>query len=52
MSRGSRVTGIHLRAHGPLGGFVFAAVHNVQPNVPAANLVAMWEAWREVAAYG
>ncbi len=23
--------------------------HNVQPNVPAANLVAMWEAWREVA---
>jgi len=34
------------------GGFVFAAVHNVQPNVPAANLVAMWEAWREVAAYG
>ena len=34
------------------GGFVFAAVHNIQPNVPAANLVAMWEAWREVAAYG
>jgi hypothetical protein len=34
------------------GGFVFAAVHNVQANVPAANLVAMWEAWREVAPYG
>jgi uroporphyrinogen decarboxylase len=34
------------------GGFVFAAVHNVQPNVPAANLVAMWESWREEAAYG
>jgi uroporphyrinogen decarboxylase len=33
------------------GGFVFAAVHNVQPNVPPANLVAMWEAWREEAAY-
>jgi uroporphyrinogen decarboxylase len=34
------------------GGFVFAAVHNVQPNVPPANLVAMWETWREEAAYG
>ena len=33
------------------GGFVFAAVHNVQPNVPPANLVAMWETWREEAAY-
>ena len=34
------------------GGFVFAAVHNVQPNVPSENLVAMWETWREEAAYG
>ena len=34
------------------GGFVFAAVHNIQANVPVANMVAMWEAWREVAAYG
>jgi len=34
------------------GGFVFAAVHNVQPNVPPGNLVAMWETWREEAAYG
>jgi len=34
------------------GGFVFAAVHNVQPNVPPENLVAMWETWREEAAYG
>jgi uroporphyrinogen decarboxylase len=34
------------------GGFVFATVHNVQPNVPPANLTAMWEAWREEAAYG
>ncbi len=34
------------------GGFVFAAVHNVQPNVPPANVIAMWETWREVAAYG
>jgi uroporphyrinogen decarboxylase len=34
------------------GGFVFAAVHNVQPNVPPGNLVALWETWREEAAYG
>jgi uroporphyrinogen decarboxylase len=29
------------------GGFVFAAVHNIQPNVPAANIVAMRAALRE-----
>jgi uroporphyrinogen decarboxylase len=29
------------------GGFVFAAVHNIQPNVPAANVVAMRAALRE-----
>jgi uroporphyrinogen decarboxylase len=34
------------------GGFVFAAVHNVQPNVPAANLLAMWEAWLEAGTAG
>jgi uroporphyrinogen decarboxylase len=34
------------------GGFVFAAVHNVQPNVPPANLLAMWDAWREEASHG
>ena len=34
------------------GGFVFAAVHNVQPNVPPGNLVAMWDTWREEAAAG
>jgi uroporphyrinogen decarboxylase len=33
------------------GGFVFATVHNIQPNVPPANLLAMWEAWREEAPY-
>ena len=26
------------------GGFVFAAVHNIQPNVPAENILAMWAA--------
>jgi uroporphyrinogen decarboxylase len=29
------------------GGFVFAAVHNIQPNVPAENILAMWAAVRE-----
>ena len=33
------------------GGFVFATVHNIQPNVPPANLLAMWQAWREEAPY-
>jgi uroporphyrinogen decarboxylase len=31
----------------PGGGFVFAAVHNVQPDVPPENLRAMIEAFRE-----
>ena len=29
------------------GGFVFAAVHNIQPNVPAPNILAMRAALRE-----
>ena len=29
------------------GGFIFAAVHNIQPNVPAANILAMRAALRE-----
>jgi uroporphyrinogen decarboxylase len=29
------------------GGFVFAAVHNIQPNVPAQNILAMRAALRE-----
>jgi uroporphyrinogen decarboxylase len=32
----------------PGGGFVFAAVHNIQPNVPAENILAMRAALREV----
>jgi uroporphyrinogen decarboxylase len=31
----------------PGGGFVFTAVHNVQPDVPAENLRAMLEAFRD-----
>jgi uroporphyrinogen decarboxylase len=31
----------------PGGGFVFATVHNIQPNVPPENVIAMWETLRE-----
>jgi uroporphyrinogen decarboxylase len=34
------------------GGFVFSAVHNVQPDVPAANIVAMRQALAEFGTYG
>jgi uroporphyrinogen decarboxylase len=33
------------------GGFVFAAVHNIQANVPPENIVAMVEALREYGVY-
>ena len=29
------------------GGFVFAAVHNIQANVPVENIIAMWESFME-----
>jgi len=35
----------------PGGGFVFASVHNIQANVPAENLVAMWSAIEEHGRY-
>jgi len=31
----------------PGGGFVFAQVHNIQPDVPPENMVAMWETAKE-----
>lgn len=33
------------------GGFVFAAIHDIQANVPPENIMAMWEAWREYGLY-
>jgi uroporphyrinogen decarboxylase len=33
----------------PGGGFVFATVHNVQPDVPPQNFWAMWDTWMEYA---
>ncbi len=35
----------------PGGGFVFASVHNIQANVPAENLGAMWETIAERGRY-
>jgi uroporphyrinogen decarboxylase len=35
----------------PGGGYVFAAVHNIQPDVPPENIVAMVEAWKEYGKY-
>ncbi|HNS50534.1 MAG TPA: uroporphyrinogen decarboxylase family protein [Anaerolineae bacterium] len=41
----------NVEALAPGGGFVFAAIHDIQPNVPPENVMAMWEAWREFGAY-
>jgi uroporphyrinogen decarboxylase len=35
----------------PGGGFVFAPVHNIQPDVPPENIIAMWEALQEYGEY-
>ncbi|MGD9316393.1 MAG: uroporphyrinogen decarboxylase family protein [Anaerolineae bacterium] len=41
----------NIEALAPGGGFVFAAVHDIQANVPPENIMAMWEAWREYGLY-
>lgn len=41
----------NIEALAPGGGFVFAAVHDIQANVPPENVVAMWEAWQEFGQY-
>ena len=35
----------------PGGGFVFNQVHNIQPDVPVENILAMYEAVREYGLY-
>jgi uroporphyrinogen decarboxylase len=35
----------------PGGGFVFAAVHDIQADVPPENIVALYEAWQEYGLY-
>lgn len=41
----------HVQDLKPGGGFVFAAVHNIQAEVPARNIVAMFTALRDQAGY-
>ena len=41
----------NIDALAPGGGFVFAAVHDIQANVPPENIMAMWEAWQEYGVY-
>lgn len=41
----------NIEALAPGGGFVFNTVHNIQPDVPPQNLIAMWEALQEHGVY-
>jgi uroporphyrinogen decarboxylase len=41
----------NIEALAPGGGFVFAAVHDIQANVPPENIVAMWESWKAYGVY-
>ncbi len=41
----------NIEALAPGGGFVFTSVHNIQPDVPPENIVAMWEALQEYGVY-
>jgi uroporphyrinogen decarboxylase len=41
----------NIEALAPGGGFVFAAVHDIQANVPPENIMAMWQAWQEYGVY-
>lgn len=40
-----------IEALAPGGGYIFGAIHNIQGDVPPENILAMWEAFREVRAY-
>ncbi len=42
----------NIEALAPGGGFVFAAVHDIQADIPAENIMAMWEAWESCGVYG
>ena len=41
----------NIDALAPGGGFVFAAVMQIQADVPPENIIAMWEAWKENGVY-
>jgi uroporphyrinogen decarboxylase len=40
-----------IRDLAPSGGYILAAVHNIQPGVPVENIIAMYEAGREYGSY-
>ena len=42
----------NIEALAPGGGFVFAAVHDIQADVPPENIMAMWGAWQRFGGYG
>lgn len=46
-----RDVGERIKAFSPGGGFIFGAVHNIQDDVPAENIVAMLEAFNELKYY-
>jgi len=41
----------NIEALAPGGGFIFNTVHNIQADVPAQNIIAMWEALQEYGVY-
>jgi uroporphyrinogen decarboxylase len=41
----------NLEALAPGGGYVFNTIHNIQADVPPANILAMWEALQEFGLY-
>jgi uroporphyrinogen decarboxylase len=41
----------NINALAPSGGFVFNTIHNIQPDVPPANVIAMYEALQEFGNY-
>ena len=40
-----------IRIFGPGGGYVFNTIHNVQPQTPVENLLAMYATVREAGSY-
>jgi uroporphyrinogen decarboxylase len=41
----------NLEALAPGGGYVFNTIHNIQADVPPANVLAMWDALQEFGVY-
>ncbi len=41
----------NIEALAPGGGYVFNTIHNIQADVPPANIIAMWEALQEYGMY-